>query len=315
MKQRLVYAFLFFSLSPFGTAAAGEVFPMEAQELAPGIYAVVTPSRELPNRENRGWNSNSAFIVTGAGTLLFDTGSSQEIGEALRATIADVTHQPVRWIVNSHAHGDHWLGNAAFEASVEQIIASTKTTQAIEISGVTWIDLFKRMTEGITGESKILAPTRRVDERTETRFGDVEAVLFPSGDSHSPGDLLLWLPQQRVLFSGDVVYSDRMPSTNDSRIDQWIRKLDQLVALEPKMVVAGHGVVTDIEGLMRLRDLLKALREAVAAGIDDGKSDYEMLPDVLNALVRFKPHYPGLEDKVRRDISHVYLQVEQAMFE
>jgi len=315
MKRRLAFAFLFNALSLFGTEAASEVFPMKAQELAPGVYAVVTPSRELPNPENRGWNSNSAFIVTGVGTLLFDSGSSQEIGEALRATIAGVTNQSVRWIVNSHAHGDHWLGNAAFETSVERIIASTKTAQAIEISGGSWIDLFKSMTGGITGESKILAPTERVDDRTETRFGNIKAVLIPSDDSHSPGDLLLWLPQQRVLFGGDVVYSDRMPSTNNSRIDQWIRKLDQLAALEPNTVVAGHGVVTDIEGLTRLRDLLKAFREAVAAGIDEGKSDYEMLPDVLNALVQFEPHYPGLEDKVRRDISHVYLQVEQAMFE
>jgi glyoxylase-like metal-dependent hydrolase (beta-lactamase superfamily II) len=294
---------------------ADEVFPMRAESVAPGVYAVVTPSRELPNRRNRGWNSNSGFVVTNAGVLLFDTGSSEAIGESLRKTITRVTDKPVRWIINSHAHGDHWLGNAAFEASVEEIIATTKVAQAIQISGRTWIDLFNRMTNGATGESRIAPPTRRVDERTEAHFGGIRTVLFPSGDSHSPGDLLLWLPQQGVLMGGDVVYSNRMPSTNNSRIDRWINILEELVALEPKVVIAGHGAVTDVVGLERLRDLLITFREAVAAGIDEGKSDFEMLPDVIAALAPFAKHFPGLEQKVRRDLSHVFLQVEQEMFE
>ncbi|MGB1108920.1 MAG: MBL fold metallo-hydrolase [Gammaproteobacteria bacterium] len=249
------------------------------------------------------------------GVLLFDTGSSRAIGDAYRETIAGVTDKPVRWIVNSHAHGDHWLGNAAFEGTAERIIASKKTAQAIKISGQTWIDLFNRMTGGITGDSKIVPPTEQLEGRTELDFGGVQAVLFPSGDSHSPGDLLLWIPELRVLMGGDVVYSDRMPSTNNSKIDRWIEKLDELVALEPEVVIAGHGEVTDVRGLIRLRDLLVAFREAVAAGIDEGKSDFEMLPDVLEALAPYEEHFPGLEEKVRRDISHVFLQVEQAMFE
>ena len=315
MRTYASLAFLFSALLFLTEVVADEDFGMRAEAVAPGVYAVVTPSRELPNRRNRGWNSNSGFLVTDSGVLLFDTGSSEAIGESLRETIAQVTDKPVRWIVNSHAHGDHWLGNAAFEPDVEEIIASTKVAQVIEISGRTWIDLFNRMTDGVTGESRIVPPNRRVDERTEADFGGIGVVLFPSGGSHSPGDLLLWLPEHRVLMGGDVVYSDRMPSTNNSRIGQWIDILDQLVALEPKVVIAGHGGVTDVTGLMRLRHLLVTFKEAVASGIEEGKSDFEMLPDVLAALAPFAGRFPGLEEKVRRDLSHVYLQVEQEMFE
>jgi hypothetical protein len=106
-----------------------------------------------------------------------------------------------------------------------------------------------------------------------------------------------------------------MPSTNNSRIGQWIDLLEELVALEPKVVIAGHGEVTDVIGLKRLRDLLVTFKESVAAGIEEGKSDFEMLPDVLAALAPFANRFPGLEEKVRRDLSHVYLQVEQEMFE
>lgn len=288
---------------------------MQAKAVGPDVYAVVTPTREFPNQHNRGWNSNSAFVVTDSGVLLFDSGSSEAIGEALRKTVAQVSDRPVRWVINSHAHGDHWLGNAAFDTNVEEIIATTKTTQAIKASGNTWVNLFNQMTKGVTGDSRIVPPTRQIDERTESVFGGVRIVLFPSGGSHSPGDLLLWLPDARVLMGGDVVYSDRMPSTNYSRIGQWITMLDELVALNPRVVIAGHGEVTDVEGLIRLRSLLVAFKQAVAAGIDEGKSDFEMLPDVLAALEPYEEHFSGLEEKVRRDLSHVYLQVEQEMFE
>lgn len=306
----------FFSLLVFLTdsnASAG--LPMRAKVVGDGVYAVVTPSRALPNQHNRGWNSNSAFVVTDSGVLLFDSGSSEAIGESLRKTIAEITDKPVRWIINSHAHGDHWLGNAAFDANVKEIIATTKTTNIIKNSGISWVGLFNRMTNGITGESRIVPPTRQIDVRTEYIFGGVRTVLFPSGDSHSPGDLLLWLPEARVLMGGDVVYSDRMPSTNNSRIGQWITLLDKLVALNPDVIIAGHGGVTDVEGLIRLRNLLVTFKQAVAVGIDEGKSDFEMLPEVLAALDPFAKHFPGLEEKVRRDLSHVFLQVEQEMFE
>jgi hypothetical protein len=85
--------------------------------------------------------------------------------------------------------------------------------------------------------------------------------------------------------------------------------------LHPQVVVPGHGAVSDSEGLQRLQGLLSALWSAVEQGVDDGMSDYEMLPLVSQALADFKPFYPGLEDKLKRDISHVFLQVEAASFE
>jgi cyclase len=293
---------------------ASPAYPMIPAEVAPGVYAIVTPTRELPNPQNRGWNSNSAFVVTGEGVLLVDTGSSTTIGASLRDAIATVTDQPVRWIVNTHGHGDHWLGNAAFAQSQPEIIASPKVKQRIEQEGAVWIERFKRMTDGATGNSAVLAPTTLVSEPTQRRFDDVEVEIIPSGNSHSPGDLLLWLPQQRVLIAGDVVYSDRMPSTNEADVQQWRELLTQLIDLRPAVVVPGHGEVTDVVGLMRLQSLLGALWSAVERGYEAGKNDYEMLPDVLAALEEFRPYYPGLEDKVRRDLPHVYLQVEAANF-
>ncbi|MGB0721239.1 MAG: MBL fold metallo-hydrolase [Gammaproteobacteria bacterium] len=302
------------SLLPAGHSLAAEPFPMSADEVSPGVYAVITPSRALPNPQNRGWNSNSAFVVTEGGVLLFDTGSSIAIGHALKQTIASVTDQPVRWIVNSHAHGDHWLGNAVFKDTVEAIYSTGKVTRTVASEGQTWIELFDRMTGGITGSGEIVPPDTALDERTELTLGGKRLVLFPSGDSHSPGDVVLWLPDDRVLISGDVVYSDRMPSTNNSNLARWIELLDELRALDPKVVIPGHGSITDVAGLERLRSLLQAFWDAVANGVDEGMAAYELVDTVGVALAPYEADFPGLREKLKRDISHVYLQVEAAAF-
>ena len=155
----LAPAALVLSLTGAAQAASVGDYPMEPQPVAEGVYAVITPTRELPNPENKGWNSNSAFVITDDGVLVFDTGSSETIGEALRGAIARVTDQPVRWVVVSHGHGDHWLGNAAFAGADVEIITTPEVAERMRTEAQTWIDTFQRMTEGATGDSRIVAPT------------------------------------------------------------------------------------------------------------------------------------------------------------
>lgn len=288
---------------------------MKATAVADGVYAILTPARDIPNPENRGWNSNSGFVITKTGVLVVDTGSSEEIGNALKQTIRQVTDKPVKWIVNSHAHGDHWLGNIAFKDSNPVIYATSTVNDLTKSEGATWVDNFKRLSEGATGDTPLLLPNKIIDERAELLLDETKIVLFPSGDSHSPGDLITWLPEQRILISGDVVYSDRMPTTSASNLSQWISMLDELQQLDPVAVIPGHGDVTDVEGLQRLHALLSGIREEVQKGYEAGLSDYEMLPAVVVSLQQYEQYYPGFKDKLGRDISHVYLQIEAAEFQ
>lgn len=296
------------------TAQAEPRFSMQPEQVASGIYAVIPPTRERPNPQNRGWNSNSAFIVTGDGVLVVDTGSSTEIGEALKTAIAGVTDQPVRWILNTHAHGDHWLGNAAFENNVEKIYATRPVIDQIRSQGKNWVVNFKRLTDGATGNSRIVPPDTVINSRQILQPGNKKIVLFPSGDSHSPGDLLLWLPDDRVLISGDVIYSDRMPSTNNSNLPQWIKLLPELEQLQPEVVIPGHGSVTDVRGIEHLHELLTALWQSVEKGYHAGLAAYETVPLVRERLADFAETYPGMDEKLPRDVPRIYLQVEAAAF-
>lgn len=295
-------------------AAAPEDYPMTARQVAPGVYAVLTPARDLPNPENLGWNANMAFVVTGDGVLVVDTGSSEAMGVALRNTIRMVTDQPVRWIVNTHSHGDHWLGNHAFAADEPQIMAGSAASERMRDQADGWIDSFNEMTGGATGRSRTLFPDRAVDEPTERMLGDLRVVLLPSGDSHSPGDVVVWLPENRVLIPGDVVYTDRAPSVWDGRVARWIEFLDTLMALEPAVVIPGHGRIEGPETLARLQGYLTALWAAVEEGVQQGLPAFETVPIVRDRMAEIVVDYPGFEDKVNRSVAHMYAEVEDSVF-
>ena len=290
-------------------------FGMQVEQLAEGVYAIVSPARGFPDAENLGWNSNTAFVVTSDGVVMFDTGSSEQIGKALRDQIRSVTDQPVRWIINSHVHGDHWLGNSAFMADEpEQIIASDITIKLMHEQGAEWLSRFNSMTDGAIGEFELVPARDAVTESASYQFADVEAYILRSERSHAPGDIALWLPAQRVLLAADVIYTERGPATFDSNVQGWIAMLDEMLALEPEVVLPGHGPVGGIEAVQNMRDFFQTLWDIVEQGYEAGMMDFEIAAQAREQMADFEAIYPGMSESLGETISHVYLQVEAALF-
>ena len=301
--------------APQPSTAASDPFGMQLQELADGVYAIVSPARGFPDADNLGWNSNTAFVVTGEGVLMFDTGSSEQIGQALRAQIRHVTEQPVRWVVNSHVHGDHWLGNSAFMADQpEQIIASDITIELMHEQGAEWLSRFNSMTDGAIGEFELVPARDPVSESVSYQFADLEAYILRSERAHAPGDIALWLPQQRVLLAADVVYTERGPATFDSDVQGWIAMLNEMLALDPQVVVPGHGPVGGREAVENMRDFFQTLWDVVEEGYEAGMMDFEIAAQAREEMVGFEALYPGMSETLGEAVSHVYLQVEAALF-
>ncbi|WP_126452810.1 MBL fold metallo-hydrolase [Sulfuriflexus mobilis] len=289
-------------------------YPMQARQVAEGVYAVITPARDFPNAENKGWNSNSGFVVTAEGVLVVDTGSSEKIGAALRETIRTVTDKPVKWVVNTHGHGDHWLGTHAFIGEGAEVIASDTVAGRIENEGEYWVNLFNSMTEGAIGQPQTVVPATRVTGHMKRRLGGLEVELLPSGSSHSPGDVLVWLPGKKVLIAGDVVYTDRAPATFDGKVKQWIAFLTELEAMPVEVVIPGHGNVGSKADITRQRDYLAAIWASVSAGFEEERQAFEIIPQARANTAQFAEFYPGYEKNLPESVSHVYLQVEAAAF-
>ncbi len=312
-----VIGFLGLALCAFGAQAAAVVgdYAMKAEQVADGVYAIVSPSMSFPDEENRGWNSNAAFVITDEGLLVFDTGSSETIGKALIKTIRTVSDAPIKWVINSHAHGDHWLGNGAFVTEKPaEMIASDIAIALMKKDGFEWIDRFNNMTNGAIGEFEPVPAKDAVTQAVARDFGGVQVQILFSGNSHSPGDIVFWLPGKSVLLTGDTMYTQRPPATFDANVEQWITFLEELSVLKPKVVIPGHGPVSGVEAITNLHAYFDTLWRQVAEGYEEGKSDYEIAATVKARMKPFEMTYPGLYERLGESVSHVYLQVEEAMF-
>ena len=291
-------------------------YAMKAEKVADGVYAIVSPAKDFPNAENLGWNSNSAFVETSEGLLVFDTGSSETIGQALLQTIRTVSKQPIKWVINSHSHGDHWLGNGAFTAEKPaEMIASDVAIELMNKNGFEWVDRFNTMSDGATGKFTPVPARDAVAQAMARDFGGVQVQILFSGNSHSPGDIVFWLPQKSVLLTGDTMYTQRPPATFDANVKQWGAFLKELEGLNPRVVIPGHGPVSDASAVSNLHDYFDTLWTLVAEGYESGLPDYEIAPGIKEQMQRFEDIYPGLYERLGESISHTYLQVEAAEFE
>lgn len=315
MYRLLTAGLLLMAAAGLQAAATVGDYAMKAEQVAEGVYAIVSPAQDFPNAENRGWNSNAAFVVTDEGLLVFDTGSSETIGKALIKTIRGVSDKPIKWVINSHSHGDHWLGNGAFVAeNPAEMIASDVAIGLMNKNGFDWVDRFNNMSGGATGTFTPVVAKNAVTQAMGRTFGGVEVQILFSGNSHSPGDIVFWLPQQKVLLTGDTMYTQRPPATFDANVKQWIAFLAEMGALEPQVVIPGHGPVAGAEAIGNLHDYFDTLWAIVEQGFEEGRMDYEIAPTVKEQMKRFEAEYPGLYDRLGESVSHVYLQVEAAMF-
>lgn len=230
--------------------AADNIEPLPLTKITDGVYSIVSPSFGLPTPENKGWNSNCHFVVTDTGVLLFDTGSSEQIGFRIKDAIASVTDLPVRWVVNSHSHADHWFGNAAFPEA--EIMTSKPALATMKDHGPGSLAFYTRVTKGSLGATELVYPTVLLTENQTRTFGGVTVSFIFSNDGHSPGDLLMWLPQQKIVVGGDVLGSDWMPIvTGHGRVPSLIQTLKDVAALGPEIVLTGHGQATTVASVTR----------------------------------------------------------------
>lgn len=259
---------LLFALLAFSPWAAA--LDMAFKEVAPGVYAYIGETG-MRSYENEGMNANSGFIVTDAGVVVVDSGSTWKVAEQIHAAIRKLTRQPVKVVVNTGGQDHRWLGNGYFKAQDAEILAATAALDDMNARGAMQL-------QGLAGELKdklagtgVVLPTRTFEQREVLRLGGREIHLLHFQGGHTPGDSVVWLPKEGVLFSGDMVYVDRLlgvlPFSNATR---WLASFAEMERLQPRVIVPGHGAVCDLPKAQReSRDYLRRLAEHMRRAVDD----------------------------------------------
>ncbi len=307
--MRLITLFLFLGMV---TLAHSEPAPMiEIQKVTGDIYALVG-QRGPMSRWNMGTNGTFGVIVTEAGVVLVDPGASLKAAEYIHTTIKKITDKPVVLVINTGSEDLRWLGNSYFKSRGARIITS-RVALADQQSRET--ELLGRLDNLIT--LQFTAGTRAVfaDETFEKEknlsIGNTEIVLRYSGPSYMPGDFYVWLPEQKVVFTGDIVSTERMLAVaRTSKTKSWINNFRTIEALNPEFVVPGHGHVSDIKKARAdTLDYLVLLRKTVGDFLEKGGQAED-----VSSLNKY-PLSPyerliGYDMLMGRNALHVYMEME-----
>ena len=177
-----------------------------------------------------------------------------------------ITDKPVTHVVNTHHHGDHYLGNAAFEGAT--IISSEMCRKMVLETAHEWLAIMEHdIGRKLPGTKPMAADvTYPADTRTETTIQGVQLVFWVPAGSHTVGDLLVQLPADKVLVAGDVLVSGIVPTLQDGFLKNWIRTLEEVQALDVEYFVPGHGDLMTLRDVTTLRASMLRFYEGVKRG-------------------------------------------------
>ena len=285
--------------------------PHAAKKIAPDTWVITGPLGE-PSVKNQGFMNNPGWIISGDQVVVVDPGSSVQAGRMVVNAIKKTTRLPVTAVYNTHIHGDHWLGNQAIlEAWPNAVLIAhpDMIAKAQAGEGESWVVLMNRMTRGYTEGTRAVIPTVAAFNGMASKIGTHWFKVHSSNDAHSKTDIMIEV-DNGVLFTGDNVLNARVARMDDGTFKGSIQAVEHGIAMQPKVVVPGHGKVGGPDVLQAQRDYFQTLYEAVKVEYEAGKSDFEMKPAVIEKLAAFRKWH-GFDDAVGKHISLAILEIEQ----
>lgn len=261
---------LFITAAALASPANADI--LNTVEVVPNVYAIIGPLGQR-SPENLGNNATFGLVVTEAGVVLIDPGGSYKGAAALHDVIKGITDQPVKYVVDTGGQDHRWLGNGYWQAQGAQVIASGDAVadhhdrSSLQLTGLATLI----GAEMLAGTEPAYADITFDTDYTLT-LGDVTLQLHHEAAAHTPGDSTVWLADQAVLFTGDIVYMERILGIgSQSNALEWVASFKALAALAPAHIVPGHGAPTDLAGATRdTYDYLVNLRGQMAEYIDAG---------------------------------------------
>ncbi|WP_409465502.1 MBL fold metallo-hydrolase [Amycolatopsis sp. GA6-003] len=233
-------------------------------ELADGIFGYVQP--------DGGWCVSNSGVLTGGGEVaLVDTLATAARTIALRTAVADLARGPVRTVVNTHFHGDHTFGNQFFP---DATLVGHRRTRA-EMLGA-GLGLTRLWPDVDWGPIRVTPPTVVFDDQLTLHVGDREARLLHVGPAHTTTDVVVWLPEERVLFAGDVLMSGCTPFVLMGSLSGSLSAVADLARLGAEKVLCGHGPVAGPEVFEENLDYLRWLRDTAEDGWRAGLPPLEL---------------------------------------
>ena len=285
---------------------------VRAEKVAAHSYYVPGLPGEATAR-NQGFMSNAGFVITPAGVVVFDTLGSPSLAQAMVRRIRSLTAAPIRRVVLSHYHADHYYGVQVFKDLGADIWAHQAASGVIgsEAALQRYAQRKDILGPWINDQTqRFPQPDLWLSGDTDFELGGLHFQVRHVGPAHAPEDLVMLVREDGVLFAGDLVFKGRIPFVGDADSRLWLSALDKMMALKPKRLVPGHGAVanTPMQDMALTRDYLLYLRAEMGRAVNDmtpfdeayEKTDWS----------RFQ-HLPAFAVANRRNAYNTYILMEK----
>jgi quinoprotein relay system zinc metallohydrolase 2 len=294
--------------TPAGTVAAGQSpadFNLSAPR--PGIY--VHLGRDLPlDAPGHDDIANIGFIVGSKCVAVIDTGGSVRIGRALEASIRRVTPLPICYVIDTHVHVDHVLGNFAFKDDRPHFVGHAALADAMARNREFFMKEYAADFDGAPGADQVVGPDQLIAGERSLDLGNRTLRLRAWPTAHTDCDLTVYDERTATLWAGDLLFRGRLPAL-DGNLKGWIAAIDELSRIRARFVVPGHGSPSsDLKGsLIREREYLTALEDGVRSELKQGQSMQDAIGKVAASE---RPRWTQWEDVHPRNVARAYEELQ-----
>ena len=303
--------------------ASGEAFAGEARydndkapqsmlydlprEVVPGVWSAIGATAPR-TYSNSGHNNNLSFVISDAGVLVVNAGDNYLLAKALHEEIKKITDQPVRYVVLENGQGHAMLGSSYWQEQGVPVIAHIDALHEIEEQSFSLLETMQSRAKEKAEGTKVVLPDETFEDQKIIQLGDKRIELLNLGPAHSPGDIIVWLPDERLVISGDMAFHQRMlPLFEHTDSGAWIETWDKFEALGAEVVIPGHGEPTDMATVRKYtRNYLVYLREMIGELIENGGT----LDEAYQVDQSPYMHLPTAEFLAKRNAGQVFQSME-----
>jgi glyoxylase-like metal-dependent hydrolase (beta-lactamase superfamily II) len=199
----------------------------------------------VASRDNRGFTSNAGFVITGDGVVVVDALGTEPLGRGLVEAIRRLTTQPIRRVVVTHYHADHFYGLGPLKDAGAEVWAHHRGREYLEQEGPARLQQRRRdLAPWVDERTRLVPADRWLPGDVSFALGGVDFDVVYMGPAHAPDDVVVIVRQEQVIFCGDIIISGRIPFVGEADSRRWLAAIDRTLALRPAIMIPGHGPVS-----------------------------------------------------------------------
>ncbi len=302
--NRIVPAWFIALFLVFSVVSVHEVWPEQGlTKVADNVYSYVDVKGASPQNS---FGANAGIIIGRDGIVVVDTLTSAKEARRFIRDIRKISDKPIRYVINTHYHLDHAFGNSEFDKMGATIISHANDRKNLEKAGETTLRNAKEygLTEEDMEGTRIVYPAITFTERMEIDLGDVKVELIYFGPSHTNGSIVVYLPQRKVLFAGDILFTGYHPFLAEGDLEGWSSALDHMLRMDVAAIIPGHGPVSGKKDLQEMKDYLLTFdREAKKLSVTSKDAAY-----IASEIKKALPQRPEGDFLIKGNIQMRYIK-------